>query len=105
MDSPSGASPHRKRRERALIWREQRWFVPDNEHRPRGNVDTLCNSVEVDEGRAAAHHLTQAHVVAVVRVGAAIAVAKKAVIADLVVIRPLSTRDGRCGGDADRKLG
>ncbi len=60
--------------------------------------------MRVDERRLPLHGCPQAHVVAMMRIGAAIAIAKEAAVDEPVVVRALPVLDRRGGRDGEGQL-
>jgi hypothetical protein len=79
--------------------------VLDDEDRPRRFIEALDDAVQIDEGRLALHGRPQADVVAMVRIGAAIAVAEEAPVGESVVVGALPVLDRRGGRDGEGDLG
>jgi hypothetical protein len=79
--------------------------VLDDEDWPRRFVETLDDAVQVDEGRLALHGRSQPDVVAMVRIGTAIAIAEKAAIGEAVIVGALAVLDWRGGRDGEGDIG
>jgi hypothetical protein len=79
--------------------------VLDDEDWPRRFVKALDDAVEIDERGLPLHGRPQAHVVAMARIGAAIAIAEESAVDEPVVIGALAVLDWGSGRDAERDLG
>ena len=79
-------------------------MVLDDEDRPRRFIEALDDAVQVDEGRLALHGRPQPDVVAMVRIGAAIAVSEEAAVGEAVVGGALAVLDRRGGRDGEGDL-
>jgi hypothetical protein len=75
--------------------------ILDDEDRPRRLIETLDDAVQVDEGRLTLHGRPQPDVVAMVQIGAAIAVAEEASVGEAVVVGALPA--SRCAANGDRR--
>ena len=80
-------------------------MVLDDEHWPRGFVEALDDAVEIDERSLPLHGRSQAHVVAMIRIGAAIAITEEPAVDEPVVVGALFVLDWRRGVDGEGHLG
>ncbi len=80
-------------------------MVLGDEDRPRRFVEALDDAVEIDERGLPLHGRAQTHVVAMMRIGAAIAIAEEAVLGEAVIVRTILALDGRGGRDREGQLG
>ncbi len=80
-------------------------MVLDDEDRPRRFVEALDDAVEIDERGLPLHGRPQAHVVAMTRIGAAIAIAEESAVDEPIVVGALAVFDRRGGGDGEGQLG
>ncbi len=80
-------------------------MVLDDEDRPRRFVEALDDAVEIDQRGLPLHGRPQAHIVAMMRIRAAIAVAEEPAVDEPVVVGTLAVLDRRGGGDGEGQLG
>ncbi len=73
--------------------------ILDDEDRPRRLIEALDDAAQVDEGRLALHGRPQPDVVAMVRIGAVIAVAEEAAVGEAVVVGALPASRRAASGD------
>ena len=80
-------------------------MVLDDEDWPRRLVEALDDSMKVDERSLALQGLPQLDVIAMVRIGTAIAVAEKSAVDEAVIVGALPVLDRRGGGDGEGDFG
>src|SRR6266705_6512981 len=79
-------------------------MVFDNEHGPGRLVEARDDAVKVDERCSPLHRQAEADVIAMLRIGATVAVAKEPALDEPVVVGTVSVLDGGSSRDGEGKL-